>query len=109
MPVIELGKLPEQKSEEIVKKTLGEYRKKLGIDKNRGINQMQLLLNKEEATKPLYLTIACEELRTYPRFEEISLRIKQMPDTIPLLFEQVLDRLEHDHGRKLVTDTKASP
>ncbi len=104
IPVTWMQSLPSDNSRALVKDRLEVFRKGLGHDRKRGRDQMELLLGKADADKPLYLTVACEELRVYPRFEEITDRIDQMPGTIPGLFAQVLARLEEDHGRQLVRD-----
>ncbi len=98
LPFIIAGKLNKTTSREIIVRKLGASRKSLSEQ------QMLSLLGKEEASKPLYLSIACEELRTFPLFEEIDNLISGLPPIVPQLFEQVLDRLEKDHGHKLVKD-----
>lgn len=56
-------------------------------------------MEKQEGSNPLYLTVACEELRVFGSFEKINTKIADLPDTIPLLFDQVLQRLENEHGK----------
>lgn len=88
---------------EIVKTILWQYHKKL--DDRPMNNQLRVLLKKVDASTPLYLTVACEELRVFGVFEQISDRIKAMGEKLPKLFEEVLIRLELDHGKLLVQDT----
>ena len=98
LPVLVIRKLEKNNCITLVQKKLSEYRKKLSE------NQIQKLLSKDEAGNPLFLSVACEELRVFPSFEQITNRIESLPHTIPLLFEQVLMRLEQDHGAHLVRD-----
>jgi len=99
LPVLTAGRMSQENCREMVQQILGTYRKTLSE------HQMVQLLSKQESIKPLYLFIACEELRIFPSFEEISERIAMLAETIPGLFEQMFDRLEADHGRQLVKDT----
>lgn len=50
--------------------------------------------------KPLYLIVACEELRVFGVFEKVSERIQEMAGTVPNLFEEVLVRVEQDFDDK---------
>jgi hypothetical protein len=99
LPFVNVGVLAPDNCKKIVHDTLYEYRKELNT------KQMEMLLSKADAVKPLYLKVACEELRVFPSFELISSRIARLPDTIAELFEQFLERLEADHNPKLVRDT----
>jgi tetratricopeptide (TPR) repeat protein len=87
---------------EIVRQTLGEFRKRL--DESPQNNQLSLLLGKADSDNPLYLTVACEELRVFGAFERVTERIASLSDDTAGLLEQVLERLEHDHGRETVRD-----
>ncbi|MCX9011172.1 MAG: DUF4062 domain-containing protein [Candidatus Methanoperedens sp.] len=95
-----VGPLGEEDRKQIVRQTLWDYRKQL--DETPENDQMKLLLKKIESDNPLYLAVACEELRVFGKFEWINERIASLPGDIPTLFEQVLERLEHDHGEGLV-------
>ena len=53
---------------------------------------------------PLYILVALEELRVFGQFEELGSRINRLPDTVPALFEQVLERIESDFTPALVGD-----
>src|SRR4051812_36955829 len=66
---------------------------------------MDSLLQKTDSYKPLYLITACEELRVFGVFEQITDRIQRMSDTVPGLLEEVLERLEGDYGAELVMNT----
>lgn len=84
----------------LVSNTLLEYHKKL--DERPMNNQMRVLLRKADAGKPLYLTVACEELRVFGVYEKVSDKIKDLGMNISKLFDSVLQRLEGDHGKELV-------
>jgi len=53
---------------------------------------------------PLYILVALEELRMFGRFEELPAKINQFGDTVPALFNQVLERIEGDFNPRLVSD-----
>jgi WD40 repeat protein len=59
---------------------------------------------KVEQGNPLYILVALEELRVFGRFEELGRRINRLPDNVPALFEQVLERIESDFTPALVGD-----
>jgi hypothetical protein len=59
------------------------------------------------AGNPLYIMVALEELRVFGRFELLEERIRRLPDNVPDLFEQVLERLEGDFDPALVRDWMA--
>lgn len=61
-------------SQAIVKETLGKYNKRL--DKE----QMASLLGKDSSQNPLWLSIACEELRVYGLFEKLHDKINSLAD-----------------------------
>jgi telomerase protein component 1 len=52
-------------------------------------DQMRILLKKLDSDKPLYLVIACQELRFFGVYEGVTDRIKSMGQTIPKIFEEV--------------------
>ena len=60
--------------QDIVAEVLGKFNKKLDLD------QMFDLLTKESSQNPLWLSIACEELRVFGQFREISDKINSMAD-----------------------------
>lgn len=98
IPVVKVEGLSPENRREMVKRLLGDYRK--GLDER----QMNSLLKKRESDRPLFLSVASEELRIFPSFELINTRIQMLPDYTPELFEQVLERLEYDHDKRLVRD-----
>ena len=86
---------------EMVRKKLLQHRKTL--DESPFNNQMKLLLTKKDAMNPLYLHLACEELRVFGVFEEVSLYLKKMPSTITNLLQNILERLEVEHTVEILS------
>ncbi|MFW6105672.1 MAG: hypothetical protein ACOC7P_03730, partial [Chloroflexota bacterium] len=60
--------------------------------------QVQALLAKKDRGNPLYLLATLEELRTLGTYEEITERIKELPEVVPELFIWIFQRLEKDPG-----------
>ena len=96
-----VGALDMKDKAEIVRSSLAKHRKTL--DESPFNNQMKLLLSKREASNPLYLRLACEELRIFGIYHEISNFLKKMPATLPALLQEVLNRLEIDHGQEFLS------
>lgn len=66
--------------------------------------QRDLLLDtavRPDAALPLYLVAALEELCCHGDFETLTERISALPPTVTELFDQILQRLERDHGTEL--------
>ncbi|KPJ64556.1 hypothetical protein AMJ44_12620 [candidate division WOR-1 bacterium DG_54_3] len=61
--------------------------------------------HKMKAGNPLYILVALEELRVFGKFEELPDRVDELPDTVPALFDQMLERIETDFNTELVRDT----
>ena len=80
---------------EMVRRRLSKNRKKL--DESPFNNQMKLLLTKKDAANPLYLHLACEELRVFGIYEKVNAFLKKMPPTVSNLLQDVLLRLEMEH------------
>ena len=95
---IRLLPLTPDEQRRIVQTVLGEWRRKLD-DK-----QMTALLAHPGVSSPLYLRVALEELRLFGRFEELTARIEALSENVVGLFDQVLARLEEDHGLELVRE-----
>ena len=53
---------------------LGKFNKKLDMD------QIFSLLTKTASENPLWLSIACEELRVFGDFRQVSDKINSLPD-----------------------------
>lgn len=95
---IMLPPLGVEEQHQIVQVLLGEWRRKLDE------RQMDILLSHPGVTNPLYLRVALEELKVFGRFEQLTSRIEALAKDIPGLFDQVLERLEKDHGYQLVAE-----
>ena len=61
-------------SQDIVTEYLGKFNKKLDED------QMICLLEKSSSANPLWLSVACEELRVYGEFRKIDQKINTLSD-----------------------------
>ncbi|XP_011406078.1 PREDICTED: telomerase protein component 1-like [Amphimedon queenslandica] len=96
-----VGNLDMSDKADIVRSKLAHYRKEL--DESPFNNQMKLLLTKREAGNPLYLLLACEELRMFGVYEEVGAFLKKLPTTTAGLLQDVLSRLEEEHGAELVS------
>ncbi|EFA74759.1 WD40 repeat-containing protein [Heterostelium album PN500] len=95
-----LDPMDQRDSSTLVQTKLADYRKRL--DDSPANNQLRTLLSKTDAVHPLYLVLACEELRVFGNFEELNEKIRQLSPTLPRLFDDILNRLETDHGKILV-------
>ncbi|XP_038079413.1 telomerase protein component 1-like isoform X2 [Patiria miniata] len=84
---------------EIVREILGRYNKRLDAE------QMASLLGKDSSQNPLWLAIACEELRVYGDFRTITKKINSLSDGLLNLLGQVLTRFEQENGGHLVVAT----
>jgi len=60
--------------QQIVDELLGRYNKRLDAE------QMSSLLAKQSSENPLWLSIACEELRVFGQFRELSDKINHLAD-----------------------------
>ena len=67
-------KLISNLSQEIVTEYLGRFNKKLDED------QMISLLSKDSSENPLWLSVACEELRVFGEFRRINDKINTLAD-----------------------------
>ena len=99
--VVTVGQLDSWDKVKVVRQTLVVNRKQL--DESPFNNQMKLLVGKRDANVPLYLALACEELRVFGVFEKLSQKIKSLPQTLSQLLQHVLERLEEDHGKNLMS------
>ena len=96
-----VGRLNEWDKGDMVREKLARHRKSL--DESPFNNQMKLLLSKKDAASPLFLHLACEELRVFGVFEEVSSFLKSLPPTLPDLLQEVLARFERELGEELVS------
>jgi hypothetical protein len=89
---VELRRLDEADAAAIVAEFLTHYGKTLDSE------QRAALLSKRGAGLPLYLLTALEELRTLGTYDEITDRIRALPEETRPLFQWILKRLEQDDG-----------
>ncbi|XP_070560675.1 TPR repeat-containing protein DDB_G0287407-like [Ptychodera flava] len=100
MPIeVEVTPLDMESRKEIVKEMLGQYNKKLDAQ------QYQVLLAKESSQNPLWLSIACEELRVHGDYESVTEKIESLADGLLELLAQVLSRFENENGGDLLVAT----
>ncbi|XP_069616642.1 telomerase protein component 1 [Ranitomeya imitator] len=99
--LIPLGRLEPSERAELVRGKLAVYGKKL--EESAFNNQMRLLMTKKGTRDPLYLTLACEELRANAIFENLSEDIQKLPATLPQLLQKRLSTLEEEHGADTIT------
>ena len=71
---------------------LARYQKQLDA------GQRSLLFAKNDVRRPLYLVAALEELRTLGAHDEITDRIRELPEQTQSLFRWILKRLEAEPG-----------
>eukprot|EP00042_Codosiga_hollandica_P046616 m.492081 g.492081 ORF g.492081 m.492081 type:complete len:1245 (+) comp57275_c0_seq1:82-3816(+) len=85
---LSLEAIPKTDASEIVSRTLLTFNKRLDD------TQMKTLLGNGGAGLPLWLKVACEELRVFGVFETVSKRISELADSIDGLLLQLLARIE---------------
>jgi WD40 repeat protein len=85
--------------EELVKTYLKEIQHEFP---NRQVEQA--FFDKVKSGNPLYILVALEELRVFGQFEKLADRVGNLPDSVPALFDQVLERIEGDFNPALVRD-----
>jgi nephrocystin-3 len=95
---IVLPPLSAEEQRQIVETILGEWRRKLDTP------QLTALLDHPGVSNPLYLRVALEELRLFGRFEQLLPQIEDLAADVTGLFDQVLERLEEDHGGELARE-----
>jgi len=99
LPSIEIGELKTEQQKRIITSYLNQYRKTIeDID-------LEVLLSKNNASSPLYLTVTAEELRIFSSFELLHNFIKYMPESTSEIFDYVLERHEKDFGFDFVKTT----
>ncbi|XP_023688332.2 telomerase protein component 1 isoform X2 [Paramormyrops kingsleyae] len=90
-----MGHLSLLDKKEIVQKELAVYGKKLsGAAFN---NQLQTLLMKKGSISPLYLHLACEELRSFAVFEKMKESLQSLPQSLSALARHCLSRMESQY------------
>ncbi|XP_064618016.1 nephrocystin-3-like [Liolophura sinensis] len=84
---------------QIVTQILAEYSKALDLE------QMRTLVLKEDAGRPLWLSVACEELRVFGSFDQLTQKITHLPGELIGLLDMVLARIISSYGGDLVKAT----
>jgi telomerase protein component 1 len=97
---VRMSPLSVEERTKFIRDTLLEYHKRL--DERPMNNQMRILLRKTDCGKPIYVKVACEELRVFGVYEQVAEKIASMGPTTAKLFESVLQRLEADHTTPVV-------
>jgi len=95
---IALQQLTVGEQRQIVHAQLREWGRKLDEQ------QISALLSHPGVDNPLYLWVALEELRLFGSYEQLTGRIEGLAPDVSSLFDQVLARLEEDHGHEFVTE-----
>ncbi|XP_029970146.1 telomerase protein component 1-like [Salarias fasciatus] len=86
-----LGPLTVPDRREIVKKELDAFGKKLGDSAFN--SQLQTLIMKKGALSPLYLHLACEDLRNFASFDRLKENVLGIPGSLSQLVQYSLERL----------------
>ncbi|XP_067462602.1 telomerase protein component 1 [Thunnus thynnus] len=86
-----LGQLTMPDRREIVQKGLDAFGKKLSDSAFN--NQLQTLTMKKGAVSPLYLHLACEDLRNFASFDKLKESLHSLPQSLNQLVQYSLDRL----------------
>ncbi|CAK6973113.1 LOW QUALITY PROTEIN: telomerase protein component 1 [Scomber scombrus] len=86
-----LGQLTMPDRKEIVQKGLDAFGKKLSDSAFN--NQLQTLTMKKGAGSPLYLHLACEDLRNFASFDKLKESVQGLPASLSQLVQFSLDRL----------------
>ncbi|XP_037131488.1 telomerase protein component 1 isoform X2 [Syngnathus acus] len=80
---------------EVVQKELEVFGKKLSDAAFN--NQLQTLIMKKSAECPLYLHMACEDLRNFASFDKLNESLQALPQSVNLLVQYRLKRLCSEH------------
>lgn len=100
-PELRVEPLNEGERREVARRFLGDYGKRLDS------RQLQRVARDFKSGNPLYLRTSLEELRVFGRFEKLNERIDHYLEAEDLgsLFDRVLERIEKDYGKSLVSTT----
>ncbi|XP_041849088.1 telomerase protein component 1 isoform X3 [Melanotaenia boesemani] len=90
-----LGQLSMPDRKEIVQKELDTFGKKLSDSAFN--NQLQTLITKKGAVSPLYLYLACEDLRNFSSFDKLKESLQGLPQSLSQLVQYSLERLCLQH------------
>ena len=90
------GPLDVESSTALITNILNKYNQTLGFD------EMKVLLNKQGSRYPLWLTLACEEIRVCEERDNLREKIDELPDDLISLEETVFGRFERETGGNLM-------
>ncbi|VDO03877.1 unnamed protein product [Rodentolepis nana] len=65
-------------------------------------NQLSRVIGKRDSNLPLYLRMACDELRLYSNFDTLDSDLKSLPDRLPDLVAHIVARASVACGENLV-------
>ncbi|CAL8093119.1 unnamed protein product [Calicophoron daubneyi] len=82
-----------------IRSLLGRYGKVLS--ETGFSSQMSVLVRKQSCEIPLYLRLACDDLRLYGTYKELDAQLKRLPDTIPTLVKHIVDQVSLECGSEL--------
>ncbi|XP_072019125.1 telomerase protein component 1-like [Amphiura filiformis] len=94
--LVALSQLNEDAKRDIVKNYFGRFNKTLDP------GQLKMLTEAEGANNPLWLSMACEELRVFGIFEKVTEYISGLPETLEGLLAAILARLIREDESKVV-------
>lgn len=72
------------------------------LDESSHNDQLEALVSKRDAGSPVYLAVACEEIRVFSVYEQLTSFIERLPESLKALYASVLARLEADMGRRAI-------
>ncbi|XP_028283440.1 telomerase protein component 1 [Parambassis ranga] len=90
-----LGQLTTMDRKTIVQEELDTFGKKLSDSAFN--NQLQTLIMKKGAVSPLYLHLACEDLRNFASFDKLKESLQALPQSLSQLVKYSLERLCMQH------------
>ncbi|CAG5896404.1 unnamed protein product, partial [Menidia menidia] len=90
-----LGQLTMPDRKEIVQRELDAFGKKLSDSAFN--NQLQTLITKKGAASPLYLHLACDDLRSFASFDKLKESLQGLPQSLSQLVHHSLERLCSQH------------
>ena len=102
---LEVPQLSREDLRAVVIGNLSRFHKSLSEDMDNELlgNQMQILLDMEQAGSPLFLVAACEQLRVFGVYEKVTHYLThELPGTVRSLFRHLLSTLEKENGEELV-------
>ena len=94
-PVLEVVPLEEGERAELIREYLAQYTRQLSPAR------VDRIASSPQAANPLYVRALLEELRVFGEHERLDAAIDHYlaADTVPALYEKILDRYEHDYER----------